>query len=64
MLKRFLLLAGLLSLGSPAFAAGTIPFSLSQQFDSLGKCRWLTANSTPSRRARPARRRMLTRIAR
>jgi hypothetical protein len=36
MLKRFLLLAGLLSLGSPAFAAGTIPFSLSQQFDSLG----------------------------
>jgi microcystin-dependent protein len=36
MLKRFLLLAGLLSFGSPAFAAGTIPFSLSQQFDSLG----------------------------
>lgn len=37
MLKRFLLLAGLLSFASPAFAAGTIPFSLSQQFDSLGK---------------------------
>jgi hypothetical protein len=37
MLKRLLLLAGLLSLASPAFAAGTIAFSLSQQFDSLGK---------------------------
>jgi hypothetical protein len=37
MLKR-LFLAGLLSLVSvSAFAAGTIPFSLSQQFDSLGK---------------------------
>lgn len=37
MLKR-LFLAGLLSLVSAsAFAAGTIPFSLSQQFDSLGK---------------------------
>jgi microcystin-dependent protein len=38
MLKRLLLLAGLLSLvTASAFASGTIPFSLSQQFDSLGK---------------------------
>jgi hypothetical protein len=37
MLKR-LFLAGLLSLVTTSvFAAGTIPFSLSQQFDSLGK---------------------------
>lgn len=37
MLKRFLLLAGLLLLGSPAFAAGTLPgISMTQQLDSLG----------------------------
>jgi hypothetical protein len=39
MLKRLLLLAGLLSLaGTSAFAAGTVPgFSLTPQFDTLGK---------------------------
>lgn len=37
MLKRFLLLAELLLLGSPAFAAGTLPgISMTQQLDSLG----------------------------
>lgn len=34
MLKRLLLLAGLLSFVSPAFAAGTVPLSLTQQFDN------------------------------
>jgi hypothetical protein len=56
MLKRPWLLAGLLSLvTTTAFAAGTIPFSLSQQFDSLGKplanCKFYTiqagTTSTP-----------------
>lgn len=37
MLKRFILILALAGLLSPAFGAGTIPFSLSQQFDSLGK---------------------------
>lgn len=38
MLKRLLVTLGILAgLFSPVHAAGTIPFSLSQQFDSLGK---------------------------
>ncbi|PDT74119.1 hypothetical protein [Bradyrhizobium sp. C9] len=38
MIKRFFLTLALsFGLMSPSFAAGTIPFSLSQQFDSLGK---------------------------
>lgn len=37
MIKRFFLALAFAGLLSPVYGAGTIPFSLSQQFDSLGK---------------------------